>query len=110
ELTVLWTLVGVFMLVSVVTPLFSLWMTPRYDLRSDTAWTSMAVLTVGVIAGTLFRLGRRDPSTQPVLAVEGVMIAVILLGHIGYSAYRWGGSDVGNAQELNVVQGTASVV
>jgi outer membrane protein assembly factor BamB len=110
ELTVLWSLVAVFVLVSVATALFSWWMTPRYDPRSDIAWASIAVLTLGVFAGAIFRIGKGDAPTQPTIAVEGVMIAVILLGHIGYSAYRWGGTDAGSPQELNVVQGAVTVI
>ncbi len=99
ERTVLWSLTGVFVVVTVLTPLFSWYLSDRYELRGDLAWASMLMLTLGVVAGTLYRIGRGIgrgiAGSTPALATEGVMIAAIVVGHIAYTAYRWGREDVG---------------
>jgi outer membrane protein assembly factor BamB len=99
ELLVLWTLTGVFLLASVLTPLWSWLMTPHYDARTDLATMSMAVLTLGVLTGAIYRAGREVAATAAPLATEGVMIAAILVGQVAYTAYRWGGEDIGTATE-----------
>src|SRR5205823_5207795 len=75
----------------------------------DSAWMSMAVLTLGVLAAAFLRLTRRDTAGQPVLATEGVMISVILLGHLSYSAYRWSGSDA-DYREVSVTLGNVAAI
>jgi outer membrane protein assembly factor BamB len=97
ELTVLWSLSATFLLASVLTPLLSWWFTKHYDPRSDLACVSMVVLTFGVLAGTLYRVGRDRIGVRAPLATEGVMVAAILLGQVGYLGYRWGGEDLGNS-------------
>lgn len=99
ELLILWSLAGLFLLVGVLTPLLSWLLTPRYDPRTDLACVSMAVLTVGVLAGAIYRTAREYTGLAAPLATEGVMIAAILLGEVGYTAYRWGGEDIGTAAE-----------
>jgi outer membrane protein assembly factor BamB len=99
ELLVLWSLAGLFLIVTVLTPLLSWLLAPRYDPRTDLACVSMAVLTIGVLAGAIYRASREYTATTAPLATEGVMIAAILLGQIGYSAYRWGGDAIGSAAE-----------
>jgi outer membrane protein assembly factor BamB len=106
ELTVLWLLAGLLVLVSVITPLLSWHFTDRYDPRADLAWMLILVLTLGVLAGAIYRT-RREHSAHPLLAAEGVMLLAILAGHVGYSAYRWGGGDLGTSGEP-IVSGPAS--
>jgi outer membrane protein assembly factor BamB len=102
ELTVLWSLAGAFVLASVLTPLLSWLLTAHYDLRSDLASISMMVLTLGVLAGAAYRTGRAYLTPDAPLATEGVMIAVILFGQLGYTVYRWGGEDLGSVAEAAI--------
>jgi outer membrane protein assembly factor BamB len=108
ELLVLWTLAVVFVLASVATPLLSWQLAKHYDVRTDLATMSMAVLTLGVLAGAVYRAGRDYTRTQAPLATEGVMVAAILLGQLGYTAYRWSGDDLGTAGEQVAVTGSAA--
>jgi outer membrane protein assembly factor BamB len=101
ELTVLWSLAGLCSFVSVLTPLVSRMLIDRYDARADLAWMLMVVLTFGILAAAVYRTARDRVGAQPALATEGVMLAGILLGHLGYTAYRWGGDDLGSVAGAN---------
>jgi outer membrane protein assembly factor BamB len=110
ELTVLWILSAAFLLTCVLTPVISAYFIKYYDLHSDIAFAMMIVLTVGVLAGTIYRVAREFSGAQAPLATEGVMIVAILLGQVGYTAYRWGGEDVGatEAPSANVAVATSA--
>jgi outer membrane protein assembly factor BamB len=108
ELNVLWTLAAVCGLASVLTPLLFWVFVKHYDVRTDLASMAMIVLTLGVLAGALYRVGREYTGTPAPLATEGVMIAGILVGHLGYMAYRWGGDDLGTGREPATVANVAA--
>jgi PQQ-like domain len=95
ELRVLWILAAVFVLVSVMTPLVT-WMSAKhYDPLTDLPSVAMGVLTLGVVVGAVYRTAREYSHAAAPLATEGVMVAAILLGQVGYTAYRWSGEELG---------------
>lgn len=99
ELKILWLLSGVFVLASVLTPLLSWWFNRHYNPRTDLACVSMVVITLGVLAGTAYRVGREYAGSLAPLSTEGVMIAAILFGQVTYLGYRWGGEELANASD-----------
>ncbi len=110
EFKVLLSLSIVFLLATILTPLLFWLFAKHYDVRTDLATASMAVLTLGVLAGTTYRVGREYAGAQAALATEGVMIAAMLLGQVGYAGYRWSGDDLGTGEHLASVASTGPSV
>jgi outer membrane protein assembly factor BamB len=63
-------------------------------LWSDVGWTLTVVMTLGVLAGTLYRgwaaICKPTPFGSMPLATEGVILCTMLLGHVAFVPAIWG--------------------
>lgn len=69
----------------------------------DVTWTSLLVWTGGFVAGLIYKAYRTVVETMIPMATEGIMLGVILAGHVVLGAVVWGQGDA--AIEAQVTQG-----
>jgi outer membrane protein assembly factor BamB len=73
-----------------------LWCFTKEILWSDVGWTLTVVMTLGVLAGTLYRwwsaIQKPAPFGPMPLTTEGIILGSMLLGHVAFVPAIWGGN------------------
>ena len=92
-------LVLAFMSASCVATTIALWFLTDQIRWSDIAWTLTVVMTLGIVAGTLYRFWcafhQPGPFGSMPLATEGVILSAMLLGHVAFVPAIFGGAVSG---------------
>ncbi len=78
---------------------------------ADAGWTVTVVMTLGIVAGTLYRafhvLKGDTLFGAPPLATEGVILCAMLLGHVAFVPAIWG-ANVSTEGNVETNQGAAA--
>ena len=87
-------LVLAFMAASCLATTIVLWCVTKQILWSDVGWTLTVVMTLGIVAGTLYRCWSAVKKPMPFgsmpLTTEGVILCSMLLGHVAFVPAIWG--------------------
>ncbi|MBI1829970.1 MAG: PQQ-binding-like beta-propeller repeat protein, partial [Planctomycetes bacterium] len=94
ELFVLAFMAGGCMLTLIGLACYTLLYLNQRILWSDVGWTLTVVMTLGIVAGTIYRswsaIAKPAPFDSMPLATEGVILGAMLLGHVAFVPAIWG--------------------
>ncbi len=94
ELAVLAIMAGGCIATMIVLACVTIWYYGKPILWSDVGWTLTVVITLGILAGALYRawsaVTRPAPFGSMPLATEGVILCAMLLGHVAFVPAIWG--------------------